>query len=449
MILSCRAATCIVLCCIILSCAEPKEPESPVPSDERSELSGISENTAGSLQTVSDGDLHDPPPGRWHTFRPNNRTPSLTEEQRTAIERLEAIGYLGGSQSAPNVSGVRVHEPAYAHKGLNFYVSGHAPEAVLMDMDGNVLHTWTYDFDKIWPDRRISEKNRGQYHWRRAYLYENGDILAIHESIGLIKLDKNSNLLWEYSGRAHHDLEVLSDGTIYLLTRKARLIPRINKTRPVLEDFVVVLDAGGKEMRKVSVLECMERSEYESLLKNMRKQGDIFHTNTVEILDGRLAEKSPAFEAGNVLISILKTDSIAILDLDAKKAVWARAGGWRWQHQPTVLSNGNMLLFDNMGTPGKSRVIEFDPITGENVWTYAGTADEPFYSKTCGSCQRLPNGNTLITESNNGRAFEVTPDKTIVWEFISPHRAGENNELIATLFEVERLEPDFPLDWLS
>ena len=61
--------------------------------------------------------------------------------------------------------------------------------------------------------------------------------------------------------------------------------------------------------------------------------------------------------------------------------------------------------------------------------------------------QRLPNGNTLITESDGGRALEVTPDRRIVWEFFNPHRAGEQGEYIATLFELLRLPPDFPVDW--
>jgi hypothetical protein len=61
----------------------------------------------------------------------------------------------------------------------------------------------------------------------------------------------------------------------------------------------------------------------------------------------------------------------------------------------------------------------------------------------------LPNGNTLITESDNGRAFEVTREGEIVWEFLSPHRAGEDGEFVATLPEVIRLPKDFPLDWLQ
>ena len=43
----------------------------------------------------------------------------------------------------------------------------------------------------------------------------------------------------------------------------------------------------------------------------------------------------------------------------------------------------------------------------------------------------------------------MTPDGTIVWEYVSPYRAGEDNELVATLFEVVRLPADFPLDWLE
>jgi hypothetical protein len=108
-----------------------------------------------------------------------------------------------------------------------------------------------------------------------------------------------------------------------------------------------------------------------------------------------------------------------------------------------------MLLFDNHHAPGQSEVIEFDPFSQQVLWSYTGTTDKLFYTANCGSSERLPNGNTLITESNNGRAFEVTPDKTIVWEFYNPHRVGQNIEFIATLFEVIRLGPEFPLNWMT
>jgi len=108
-----------------------------------------------------------------------------------------------------------------------------------------------------------------------------------------------------------------------------------------------------------------------------------------------------------------------------------------------------MLVFNNEAGDGGSEVIDLDPFTQEVHWSYRGGPVTPFYSATCGSNQRLPNGNTLITETDNGRAFEVTPGGDIVWEFVNPHRAGDDDELIASLFEVVRLPADFPLDWLD
>ena len=92
-------------------------------------------------------------------------------------------------------------------------------------------------------------------------------------------------------------------------------------------------------------------------------------------------------------------------------------------------------------------MIEFDPFTQEIAWAFEGDETNGFHSETCGSNQRFPNGNTLISESDSGRAFEVTANKQVVWEFYNPARAGRDNELIATLFEVVRLPPDFPLGW--
>ena len=43
----------------------------------------------------------------------------------------------------------------------------------------------------------------------------------------------------------------------------------------------------------------------------------------------------------------------------------------------------------------------------------------------------------------------MTPDKRIVWEYMSPHRAGDNDELIATLLDMVRLPPTFTPEWLT
>jgi hypothetical protein len=393
------------------------------------------------------GPRRDTGPGMWVEAPERAVDPRLSDEQRREIEQLQAIGYLSGS-TPPRGNGVTVNDRERASPGLNLYTSGHEPGAILMDMDGNELHHWRFEYRDAFPDSIWVDHPNTEW-WRRAYLYPNGDLLAIFEGFALVKVDKDSNLIWASDVGAHHDLDVLPNGDIYVLTRKAHVIPRVNEREPVLEDFVSILGPDGKEKRQISLLEAFENSEFESLYRSQeRTHGDLFHTNSIEVLDGRLADRVPAFQRGRILTSMNNLSVIAVVDLDRERVVWARKGGNRGQHDPTILENGHLLLFDNRGTPGQSSVIEFDLVSGRIVWQYRGSKKEPFFSQFLGTAQRLPNGDTLITESNSGRAFEVTPDKRIVWEFYNPHRAGENDQYIATIFELLRLPPDFPTDWI-
>lgn len=76
-----------------------------------------------------------------------------------------------------------------------------------------------------------------------------------------------------------------------------------------------------------------------------------------------------------------------------------------------------------------SRVLEIDPQTLEVIWQYTPAEAgfvvpldaSRFYSPFISNAQRLPNGNTLITEGSDGRIFEVTSQHELVWEYINPY----------------------------
>lgn len=382
---------------------------------------------------------------RWGRVAPN--APLFTAEQQAVADELNAIGYADGVRAAPAIVSVTVHDPARALQGWNFYVSGHGCEAFLIDMQGAVLHRWSYDYDKLWPEMEVPAA-LGRGTWRRAYLFPNGDLLAIHDGIGMIKLDRDSKLLFEYPGRTHHDVDVLEDGRIWTLSRKVELIPRIDPEVPCMDDFLVELDAEGRELRRISVLECLERGEAHELLARMPKNRELFHTNAIEVLRRDLPGL-PAFAAGNLLISLRLVDAIAVVDPSERKVVWWMTGDYRGQHEPTILASGNLLLFDNHQGGEASSVLEFDLRTRAVVWSYTGTSERPFYSDGCGTAWRLANGNTLITETYGGRSFEVTPEGETVWEFYNPHRGGPNDEYIAGLYDLQRIVPDARYDWVA
>ncbi len=346
-----------------------------------------------------------------------------------------SLPYTGAGGQATTAAGVLVHDSERAFPGVNLYTSGHAPEALLFDMDGHPLHRWRMPFEQAFPDKRATVETP---FFRRAQLLADGALLALYQGGGLVKLDRDSRILWSFDAGLYNDLHVAADGRIYAIAKEARTIPSIHPTAPVLEDSIVVLDPSGRLEQRISLLEAFLGSEHADLLRPMPPSGDIFHTNTVQLLEGGLGNRVAGFPAGGVVISLREVDIVAVVDLEGRVR-WARRGGWDAQHQPELLPNGRLLLFDNRGAGGNSRVLELDPVGGEIVWSYQGEADRPLSSPEAGSAQRLDNGNTLITESEAGRAIEVTAGGEIVWEFLSPHRAGPGGRLVATLFEVLRL----------
>lgn len=386
--------------------------------------------------------------------RPDAPAQATASDERQTIEDLEALGYFGGEvEDTGQATGVTVNDVERVQPGLNFVVSAHVPGAALMDEAGVVLHRWERAFREIWPDVELpkggARMRAGKTeHWRCAHLYSNGDVLAVFEGLGIARLDRDSNVVWASYNRAHHDVHVTEAGEIYTLTRRAHVLPRVHPTEPILEDFVTVLSAGGDELRSVSVLECFENSaEFGAIwTESGRKKGDLFHTNSVELLDGRAAAAAPAFGAGRVLTSLRALDVIAVLDLDAVEVVWAFRDDFVNQHDPKIVETDHLLLFDNQARGGPSRILEYDLATMERVWSYAGTDEAPFYSQRCGVAERLANGNTLVTESMQGRAFELDPAGEIVWEYRNPGRVDDGLR-VAQLFEVVRLEPDFPFPW--
>jgi hypothetical protein len=319
---------------------------------------------------------------------------------------------------------------------------------VLLDMEGRVLHRWRRDFEASFPGSSASGPGRGS--WRRVHLFPNGDLLAIFEGQGLVKLDRDSKLLWASPLRAHHDLDVLPEGRIWVLTREAHLVPVVDAEIPIQEDFAVLLGPDGEEERRVSLLQAFERSRFRPLWRrSWTHRTDPFHTNTLAVLDASRPGAPGGFAAGRLLVSMRHLHLLAVVDPESERVVWARRGPFRFQHDPSLLDDGRLLLFNNEAAPGISSVLELDPDTGEVAWEYRGREDAPFYSELCGTAQRLENGNTLVTESDNGRAFEITRAGEIVWEFVNPARTGGQDELVAALFELRRLPRDFADSWID
>lgn len=363
--------------------------------------------------------------------------------------------------------GVTVYVPELASPGVTLFTSGHEPAAYLISMDGQVLHRWRRPFSTIWNQTAAVKEPQPDTHvyMRKAHLFPNGDLLALYEGAGdtpygygLVKLDRDSNVIWSYLQSAHHDFDIAPDGRIYVLTQEIEqgFLPSLDHlASPRLVDFLVILSPEGKELRKIPLLTAVDKSDYRQILFGISSfaLADALHTNSVHVITEEEARVFPFGKAGQVLISFREPSTIGVLDVEQQKLIWAVKGYWSGQHDPHILANGDILVFDNKGyfnkPEGRSRALEFDPQSLALVWQYTGTPESPLESDIRSYTQRLPNGNTLITESNGGRILEVTRDQEIVWEFVNPVRGGPEDSEIPIICKAQRLDPAIAAPFLA
>lgn len=159
---------------------------------------------------------------------------------------------------------------------------------------------------------------------------------------------------------------------------------------------------------------------------------------------------------GNILTCSPYTSNIYIIDKVTGDIKWRWGQGIiAFPHNPSMLDNGNILVFDNgkwrmyptWTPPDFSRVVEVNPSTNEIEWEYKAENPVDFYSAYISGCQRLPNGNTLICEGAKGRLFEVTAKGEIVWEYVVPFYAQHPTPrfgLTNATFRAHRYGPDYP-----
>ena len=390
------------------------------------------------------------------------------KKKRGTLEQLESLGYVGAEKiRAEDVGkiGLTKHEKGKAHEALNLFnpcawgkkyvkASGGKVlrEAQLIDMDGKVLHRWQTTFG--------SDTTRG---WEISRLSDDGYLYAINARTGFVKLDWDSNTVWGLKGGYHHDFAFGPDGNLWVLWEKKREITHGEKKALILDNGFAVITPDGKVEREMSLYDQLANDpafikaldnrirKREASLKGgapeaveddeadpdpSKRPMDIFHSNTLDFLG---ADSEGNWKKGDVIACMRELDMIAAFD---PKTMELR---WQWgtddldrPHDPSLLPNGHILVFDNGMHRKYSRVLEIDPLDGNKiVWTYRGNAEDPFFSHMRGLAQRMPNDNILITSSQQGRVFEVDRQGNVVWEFWSTYILSGNLRVPIRLVRLE------------
>jgi hypothetical protein len=136
---------------------------------------------------------------------------------------------------------------------------------------------------------------------------------------------------------------------------------------------------------------------------------------------------------GNYIVSFRHLGQIMKLNFTTGDIMWRLGGvknqftfvndplnGFSAQHSARIMSNGNLLLYDN-GTrhnPPESRAVEYaldtTARTATLVWQFRHSPI--IYTPYVGLVQRLGNGNTVVAYAEAGHVTEVGADASVRWE---------------------------------
>lgn len=367
-------------------------------------------------------------------------------------------------------TGVLIYDKEKALDGYTLISPMQSTSSYLLDMEGNIVHEWK------------TAGLPGLY----AELLPNGNLLRgiRYEkkvpfggvSGGLQEIDWDGNVVWEHriydDGRlSHHAFDRMPNGNTLIVAwehksceeaeakgRKPGTLPRPGEDTghsPAYDglwaDYIVEVDKEGREVWSWHAWDHIGTGKdefdinYRLPIKNYYGDSDWMHINSVRY--------NP--ETDQILISSRNFCEAFIVSHDAEGRVLWRFGnpashgeGERpsfcndgsqllfGNHDATWLGNDRISLFDNgwqRPQANRSRAVVVDIPSGRITWEYAANNLNSFYSAYQGSAQHLQNGNVLITSTATGHIFEVTQDKRVVWEYVSPFMS--NGEAKAMLTE--------------
>ncbi|NOY81689.1 MAG: hypothetical protein GXP31_11895 [Kiritimatiellaeota bacterium] len=344
-------------------------------------------------------------------------------------------------------TGTTIYQPDKCFNGYSLILTPGTggPDLALIDMNGRAAHRWEL------------EKPRTRGGVPRARLLRDGRLLVLRawgfgRGGSIEEYDWDNRRIWEYTPPEglwpHHDVQKTADGNTLIVCRE--LAPERIRSRAkeperrdrLFSDVVQEISPDGDVVWEWHMYDAIDIDRRVKVPASPQWWAgpenntlvDWTHTNTVQALpENRWFDAGDErFRPGNIMVSLRQLDVVMIVSRQTKEVVWEYTGdyqgGLSGQHDSQMISKGipgagNILVFDNGASPtsdlahaGCSFVLEVDPVSREAVWIY--DRRERFHSQFTSSCQRLPNGNTLILEAAHGRFFEVTPEGETVWEHL-------------------------------
>jgi len=304
--------------------------------------------------------------------------------------------------------------------------------AWITDRSGKVVHTWEINLDELWSGlegiagdaNALSLYPVGMALGRDGSLtvsFQGRETYPVH--IGIMKADRDGKLLWKRFDRSHHWLTTDEAGQIYTpFSTYVKNLKHIGASSVGVKcatgetgvDGIRVLSPEGKPVREFMLLDNFVRAGYSGLFYAVRDGCNLTHLNSVDLASASVAKALPGAAAGDFLVSLRETSSVALLDGKTGAVKYMVAGRTAAQHGARFLPDGTVIALDNVGGDrklGGTRVVRINLVNGasETIFPKGDEKDVlPVFTEVAGQIDVSPDGKrALVSVTHQGRVIEI------------------------------------------
>jgi len=364
-------------------------------------------------------------------------SPSLLKE---SIAELNQGSQLISHDDYPDVKGFKV-EKNYTDSGYillaTFSKSKDQSVVKLVRLaDQKVMYEWTPNYKLIIKQAGSTNKywSSQALHDLRLYrplLLSDGSLIFNNLLSPLIKIDKNSKVLWTVDGIYHHSVELDTEGNIW--------VPSVIKPSPffstILTDFkddaITEISPAGRMILRRSVAQILFDNGYRALLLGEGPyEKDLVHLNEIQpaLITGKYWMK------GDLLISARNRSAVFLYRPSTNKVLWLQTGPWLNQHDARFLGDTAISVFGNdmVRVFGDERLLNghneeyiFNFKTGKTTTPYTEFLKVAKVSTTNeGRAEILQNGDLFVEETNKNRVLRGN-SKEVIWQYVD--RIGDRS----------------------
>ena len=314
-----------------------------------------------------------------------------------------------------------------------------------------ILHEWNPNLDSYFQSLEQKDNDNLWEHLSRDYnnrrfeichplFNSDGSIIFNGQAYTpLIKIDKNSNVLWIKSDNEyHHSINSDIDNNLWVCTRynPAKIDNKytgkhFKKRVTYHDDGIRKITPNGDILFDKSISEIFIENNMEYLLF---ATNPFFNNNPIHLNDIQpVPSDTKYWKKGDVFLSLRNQSMILLYRPETNQIIWKSAGKFFYQHDVDIIDNHRISIFNNntkyfwdgYKVDGENEILIYDFLTAKyESYQKQNFINDNIKTVSAGIHEILENGDLYIEESNYGRLLYYDKTGRLQWIFLNQSADG-------------------------